>query len=182
MKTKNAKKNNSKKNTSTPATSAAPKGAKTPKAAKGKAGRPLYVPKFPRKVEFTLKDFCVANEVDPVTGKGPRCSKLTLIKWLGRDKARKGRSLVKRLDHTSAPDSEKGLGRKAFLFSLREKMATDTAPTTADVATADVSDETSAYEAQKAALLGSPTPVVDISTPASDATPEVIPVEAVSAA
>lgn len=184
MKTKNAKKNASKKNTAATAP-AAPKASKAPK---GKPGRPLYVPKFPRKVEWTLKDFCVANEVDPETGKGPRCSKLTLIKWLGRDKARKGRSLVKRLDHTAAPDSEKGLGRKAFLFSLRDKMAADASPETpapaADAspetpAPSDVSAETSAYEAQKAALLSSPAPVVDITTPAPEATPEMTPADAV---
>lgn len=190
---KNAKtsKKNSKKNTAIATTPAAPKASKAPK---GKPGRPLYAPKFPRKAEWTLKDFCVANEVDPETGKGPRCSKLTLIKWLGRDKARKGRSLVKRLDHTASPDSEKGLGRKAFLFSLREKMtadasdteitapATDSAPETP--APSDVSAETSAYEAQKAALLGSPTPVVDITTPAEttpEATPEMTPADAVPA-
>lgn len=181
---KNATKKNSKsKKNVTPATDApatdapakAPKASKTtPKAApKGKPGRPLYVPKFPRKMEWTLKDFCVVNEVDPETGKGPRCSKLTLIKWLGRDKARKGRSIVKRLDHKASPDSEKGLGRKAFLFSLREKMSqgstndTDATPSgdvTVPVAEispdaetptplVDVSPETAAYEAQKAALL-----------------------------
>lgn len=183
MKAKNAKKN-TKKNTAAPGTTT-PAASKAPK---GKPGRPLYVPKFPRKVEWTLKDFCVANEVDPQTGKGPRCSKLTLIKWLGRDKARKGRSLVKRLDHTAAPDSEKGLGRKAFLFSLRDKMATDaadTATTAADStpeATPAETPETSAYEAQKAALLGTPAPVVDITTPAPEATPEMTPADAVPAA
>lgn len=188
MKTKNAKKNASKKNTA--ATTPAPAAPKAAKAPKGKPGRPLYVPKFPRKVEWTLKDFCVANEVDPETGKGPRCSKLTLIKWLGRDKARKGRSLVKRLDHTAAPDSEKGLGRKAFLFSLREKLANDSTPdanTATDAAPAapsDVSPATADYEAQKAALLGTPAPVVDITTPADstpEATPEMTPADAVPA-
>ena len=189
---KNAKtsKKNSKKNTA--ATSPAPASPKAAKAPKGKPGRPLYVPKFPRKVEWTLKDFCVANEVDPENGKGPRCSKLTLIKWLGRDKARKGRSLVKRLDHTAAPDSEKGLGRKAFLFSLREKMANDSTPEatpdTTDAAPAapsDVSPATADYEAQKAALLGTPAPVVDITTPdapaSPEATPEMTPADAVPA-
>jgi hypothetical protein len=184
MKTKNAKKN-SKKNTTPKSTTPAPAKAAT-KAPKGKPGRPLYVPKFPRKVEFTLKDFCLANGVDPETGKGPNCSKLTLIKWLGRDKARKGRSLVKRLDHTAAPDSEKGLGRKAFLFSLREKLAADSAdtatpaPASPEIPTpAEASSDTSDYEAQKAALLGTPTPVVDITTPADDTTPEMTPAEPV---
>ena len=183
MKTKNAKKNASKKNT---AATPAPAATKAAKAPKGKPGRPLYVPKFPRKVEWTLKDFCVANEVDPETGKGPRCSKLTLIKFLARDKARKGRSLVKRLDHTAAPDSEKGLGRKAFLFSLREKMATEASDSATPAANpetsaaSDVSAETSAYEAQKAALLGSPAPVVDITTPDAP-TPEATPADAVPA-
>ena len=190
MKTKNAKKNASKKNTAATTPAPAPAATKAAKAPKGKPGRPLYVPKFPRKVEWTLKDFCVANEVDPETGKGPRCSKLTLIKWLGRDKARKGRSLVKRLDHTAAPDSEKGLGRKAFLFSLREKLTndstpdaapdtTDAAPDTTDAAPADVSTATADYEAQKAALLA-PAPAVDITT-APEATPEQTPADAVPA-
>lgn len=187
---KTSKKNSKKKHTATAETAdASPKAAKAPK---GKPGRPLYVPKFPRKVEWTLKDFCVANEVDPETGKGPRCSKLTLIKWLGRDKARKGRSLVKRLDHTAAPDSEKGLGRKAFLFSLREKMANDSTPEatpdTTDAAPAAPSDAapaTADYEAQKAALLGTSAPVVDITTPNApttpEATPEATPADAVPA-
>jgi len=179
---KNATKKNSKPNKKTAPVAEAPAPAKASKAPKGKPGRPLYVPKFPRKMEWTLKDFCVTNDVDPETGKGPRCSKLTLIKWLGRDKARKGRSIVKRLDHTAPPESEKGLGRKAFLFSLREKMTQNTpdtsapkvddsvpsgdvtvpvaeispsteAPAETPTPAVDVSPETTAYEAQKAALL-----------------------------
>jgi hypothetical protein len=179
---KNATKktNKSNKNTATPSAAKASK-AGTP----GRPGRPLYVPKFPRKAEWTTNDFCVANDVDPVTGKNTNpkgtkkgCSKLTLIKWLARDKARKGRSLVKRLDHTAPPNSENGLGRKAFLFSLREKLNPDTAPATPVVipsVTDDLSPEISDYEAQKAALLGTSTPVVDI-TPAPEKMPEEVPV------
>lgn len=180
---KNAKTKNAKKNTKNTAPVASAE-----KSVKGKPGRPLYVPKFPRKVEWTVTDFCVANEVDPETGKGPKCSKLTLIKWMSRDKARKGRSVVKRLDHT-APPVGAGLGRRAFLFSLRDKLATDatdaapvtpevsseTAPTDAAPAPVEVSPETTAYEAQKAELLGTPVPVVEIAAPVVAETVPVTP-------
>lgn len=167
------KKNATKKNSTTASTA---KTAKTAKAPKGKAGRPLYVPKFPRKEEWTMNDFCRSNEVDVETGKGPRCSKLTLIKWLSRDKARKGRSLVKRLDHTAPPSSENGLGRKAFLFSLREKLAPEVAPEATPEVTPEVTPDNSSYEEQKAALLSEPTPVISITTPevTPEATPEVV--------
>lgn len=166
------KKNATKKNS----TATASKTAKAPKAPKGKAGRPLYVPKFPRKEEWTMNDFCRANEVDVETGKGPRCSKLTLIKWMARDKARKGRSIVKRLDHTAAPSSENGLGRKAFLFSLREKLAPEATPEVSPEVTPEVTPDNSSYEEQKAALLSEPTPVISITTPevTPEATPEVV--------
>lgn len=180
---KNAKKkNNTKKNTAPVAATDTP--AKSPKASKtvGRPGRPQYVPKFPRKNEWTMNDFCIANDVDPETGKNTNpkgtkkgCSKLTLIKWLARDKARKGRSLVKKLDHTAAPQSESGLGRKAFLFSLREKTVSADAPAAAPAPSADASPETSDYEATKSALLA-PAPVVDIA-PSADAT-DAAPVNA----
>jgi hypothetical protein len=177
---KNASTKKSNKKSSTPK-AAATKTAKV--AAPGRPGRPHYVPKFPRKTEWTMNDFCVANDVDPESGKninpkgsGKGCSRLTLIKWMARDKARKSKSLVKRLDHTAPPMSENGLGRKAFLFSLREKL-NHVAPTPEETAPAaspeivDVSSETSSYEEQKAALLGTPTPVMDITTPEPDETP-----------
>lgn len=199
MKKNATKKNNKSSKTST--TSQTPAAPKAAKATKNGPGRPLYVPKFPRKDEWTMNDFCKANSVDVETGKGPNCSKLTLIKWMARDKARKGRSLVKRLDHTAPPSSENGLGRKAFLFSLREKLAPGSdveapAPVTAEVpavnepvttdapapgeASVDVSEATKSYEATKAALLGTSVPITDIAAPAPQAEP-VIDAEAVPA-
>lgn len=186
MKKKNATKKNSKTNKNASTAATAPKASKA--GTPGRPGRPLYVPKFPRKTEWTMNDFCIANDVDPETGKNTNpkgtnkgCSKLTLIKWMSRDKARKGRSLVKKLDHTAPPTSESGLGRKAFLFSLREKMANASevsatpAPAVDLPVPVDASPETSDYEAQKAALLGTPAPVMDI-TPAPETTPEAAPV------
>lgn len=144
-KTKKAKKSK----TSKPSKKANASGDASPKAP-GKPGRPAYNPKFPRKSAWTMTDFCVANEVDPSTGKGPRCSKLTLIKWLGRDSAKKGRSMVKRLDTTAAPNSESGMGRKAFLYSLREKIAGES-KADMTVPAVSVSTETAQPEAVNAA-------------------------------
>ena len=153
-------------------------------------GRPAYVPKIPGR-KFTFADFMEANEVNPETGKGPNCSKLTLTKFLDRDMynafesgARKGKankasprknSLVIKLDETREPNSESGLGRKTYVYLRRDKLDTlktakvAKAKVSVNVGTAatkprkakGVSTATADYEAQKAALL-TPTPAVTI--------------------
>ena len=159
-------------------------------------GRPMYAPKFPRSLMFTMTAFCEANGVNPETGKGKNCSKLTLIKFLGR---KQGKSLVARLKATAEPNSDTGLGRKPFLFCMKDRLdeakakiaewdakakAKETpkakAPRkarTPKTVTVDVgvSQTTQDYEAQKAALLA-PTvaPVITPDpTPAPEATPAV---------
>lgn len=102
--------------TSTPKTNKA-------KTTKASVGRPRFVPDIP-KGKFTMRQFCELNGVNPDTGKGEKCSKLTLIKFMARDAKRKGMSEIVRLkDETRNPAGEKGLGRKAFVFQLRSKFA-----------------------------------------------------------
>ena len=152
-------------------------------------GRPAYEPKFPRSLEWTSADFMEANEVNPETGKGPKCSKLTLTKNLNRDMyhpiesgKNKGKpdrnrprknSLVVKSDKTREPNSESGLGRKTFVFYLRAKQdSIKPGKVSVNVGTAatkpnkpnkarTVSKSTADYEAQKAALLA-PTAAVTI--------------------
>lgn len=90
-------------------------------------GRPKYQPRFPRKSEWTFNDFMAANEVDTNMdhkgfGKGPHCTMLTLRKFLAGDLARLGKSVVVRHKGVSAdPVSDKGLGRRGYVYSLRAK-------------------------------------------------------------
>ena len=138
-------------------------------------GRPRFQPRIPQG-KFTIVKFCELNEVNPDTGKGPKCSKLTLINFLNRDAKLKGKSLVVKLDAKAEPEGEKGLGRKAFVYCRRDKAetlstksATKSKPSAkAKAVSVDVGSD---YEATKAALLA-PTPAVDI-TPAPE--PEVAP-------
>lgn len=138
-------------------------------------GRPMYNPVIPRG-KFTIAEFCEANGVNPKTGKGKACSKLTLIKFLGR---KQGKALIVRVKgETANPNSKKGLGRKAFLYTRRAGVTvpkataapvkqTRTRKATAPTATSD-------YEATKSALLA-PTPAVVI-TPDPTPAPETAPV------
>lgn len=173
-------------------------------------GRPAYEPKFPRSLEWTFADFMEANEVNPETGKGPKCSKLTLTKYLDRDmyhpiesgkykgkpdrnRPRKN-SLVVKSDKTREPNSESGLGRKTFVFYLRAKQdSIKPAKVSVKVGTAaakphkarkahTVSESTADYEAQKAALLA-PITAVTITpevAPVAETAPEVVPVSEVT--
>ncbi len=151
-------------------------------------GRPMYDPSFPRTKEFTFTDFEVANGVNPKTGKGKECTTLTLRKWLKRDKARMGKSILVLLKGVTAdPNSRKGLGRRAHLFSLRSKVNTTRTPRVTQDAPSDVSPETKSYEATKAALLADTSvPVTAPATPEPQPevtpTPAPAPVEAVPAA
>lgn len=146
---KGSKKNNKSNKTVTP---------KSPKAKKVHAGRPSYEVKWPRG-KFTFNDLMVLNGVDPETGKGPNCAKLTLVNHLKKDLARKGHSTIVKLDELAPPANGK-LGRKQFVFQKRVQ-ATDKQDkgSVKETVTVDVSKETKDYEAQKAALLA-PDPVV----------------------
>lgn len=187
-KTKSTKAKTAKKKADSP-----PKTPKTPKATKnpGKAGRPNYNPVFPNKDEWTVKDFMIANEVDPETGKGPKCAKLTLIMWLAKDAKKLGHSIVKRL--TTKTKVEDGVkGRKPFLFSLRKKPAKVSIPV-------DSTPESSPESAPETIAADITVPVVDITPVAEpttsiepvvaetsaeitpDSTPEVVPTDAVPA-
>ena len=134
-------------------------------------GRPRFVLAFPKHVrQFTIGDLFLANGVDPESGKGEKCSALTVrnnVKFLVKSKILE---LVE--DKFGEPDSEKGLGRKQFVYKRvshadapapkqkREKKeqlvtAVTVAPSPAPVSEVASSPETpiaDAYEATKAAL------------------------------
>ena len=162
-------------------------------------GRPKYQPTFPTRKEWTFLDLMDANNVNPNTGKGKNCTKLTLTKFLDRDlwirAERRGKkkgkilranahSLVVRLEGVFAePDSKSGLGRKGFVYSLRAKL-NGKATKPAKVAKApkaeaktrkprkakdELSQATQTYEDIKA-VLATPTPAVVV-TPAPEPTP-----------
>jgi hypothetical protein len=93
------------------------------KSNKRSAGRPKYEPIMP-KGKFTINDFCESNGVNIKSGKGDKCSKLTLIKFLARDHKRGGKSVIVKLaDVVAEPNSKAGLGRKAYVYQLRTKVA-----------------------------------------------------------
>ena len=188
-KSKSKSKNGKGKSTKTPAKTP----AKTTKSGNG-PGRPRYIPSLPTKKNWTFADLMTANGVDKETGKGDRCSKLTLCKWLDVDMyirdnktneiiRTNGSSLViraKNEDGTyllAAPDNAKGLGRKQIVYTKRVQVVkTSTKPHSVN---SDTSTGTSAYEAQKAAL--GLTPAVTITpAPAPEATPETISTETIS--
>lgn len=178
-------------------------------------GRPMYTPKFPRSLRWTMRDFCEVNGVNPETGKGKACSKLTLIKFLDRDmhpRIKSGKnagklnkavlrpdSVVIRLEETAKPESDSGLGRKAFLHCLRSrkdelkgKTAKAAVKSTrkAKTVTVDVGTGTADYEATKTALLApavdiapaAPTPEVTAPAETPAATAEAVPAPAVEVA
>jgi hypothetical protein len=146
----------------------------TPKTEKHGPGRPKYTPKFPTRAKWTFRDFCMANGVNPDTLKaveeGKGCTGLTLRKFLDRDAARKGNSLVKKLDELAPPENADGLGRKSFLFSLRSKL------------TATPAKKNTPKNALKKASKSNVTVTVsDAPAPAPDAVPTPAPAETVAA-
>ncbi len=131
-------------------------------------GRPSYVPKLPRG-KFTMTDLCEANEVNLKTGKGPKCSKLTLVKFLAKELANKRTGLVTKVKgETRKPQGDAGLGRKAFLYIRRDAPVKNNLATAAkSPVSVKVAPGTTDYEAQKAALgLGNPEPVTITQAPA----------------
>ena len=85
-------------------------------------GRPKYAPKFPRTNKWTMADFMEVNGVNPETGKGENCAKLTLIQFRNRDVKLGEKSVIVKLDELRAPASVGGLGRRAFVYCLRSKL------------------------------------------------------------
>ena len=139
------------------------KNSKTNPEQNKSVGRPKYQPLFPRKAKWTFADFEIANGVNPKTGKGEKCARLTLRNYMKRSDSQ----VVQVKGELMKSNSPKGLGRKAYLFQLRDKA---TAKTTVKVArktskrepvSVNVSQTTQDYEAKKAALLA-PEPVVNI--------------------
>lgn len=138
-------------------------------------GRPKYQPKFPRTDRWTFDDFEAANGVNPKTGKGENCTRLTLNKYLRRNlnilsedgktvlRSNPKSDVVRLKDVLADPNSKKGLGRRQYVYTLRSKLAGRPARKnhkvhkTTDV-TVDLSQATKDYEAAKAALL-TPDPV-----------------------
>jgi len=178
-------------------------------------GRPKYTPKYPRTNEWTFTDWMEANgiETNPASknfGKGPNCTMLTLRKNKERDMwlhKQVGKKLVRtRLNPrsimvgvrgvTAEPNSEKGLGRRAELFSLRSKgVISHDAPvakapkavkdttkvkrkytrkvvSTSQTPTADILDKI------HAALAPDPVPAPALTVPAVTIVPEVAPAPA----
>ena len=150
-------------------------------------GRPAYVPKLPTKLRWTMLDLQLCNKVNPATGKGPNCSKLTLVNWLADELANRRSGLVLKVTgETKEPNSKSGLGRKAFVYVLRsrkDELTKDSTPAktpakksglkTAAKSPVSVKLNTTAdYEKAKADLLA-PTPA-----PVVAATPEPAPTSA----
>lgn len=154
-------------------------------------GRPAYEPKFPAKLKWTMADFCRRNEVDTETGKGPNCSKLTLVKFLKKDLKNRRSGLVGKLkDETAPPDSDSGLGRRSLLYFLRARADEIEAKAEAKPARKSNGLKTAAkspvsvklsttadYEATKAAL-GIDTPAPTATEPAPTAPLVSVPIVA----
>jgi hypothetical protein len=151
-------------------------------------GRPKYQVKYPNR-KFTMTDLMEKNGVNPKSGKGKFCSKLTLVKALVRDSKLGTSSEIVKLDETREPNSKSGMGRKTFVYIKRDKLNTvKTVAKSAPAKSAKVKVKTktkvkpvtttSDYEAQKAALLA-PVPAVTITpepTPAPAPEPEPVAV------
>lgn len=156
-------------------------------------GRPKYEPVFPRTKEWSFTDFMEVNgiNINPNSkdfGKGPNCTMLTLRKFMARDAKKLGRSLITKIKGvTSEPNSKDGLGRRAYLYSLRAKANVkrasapkSEAPAAADTVTPhdDVSDATKRYEELKS-ILAAPTPApAAVTIPAVTIAPEATPAPA----
>jgi hypothetical protein len=148
-------------------------------------------------------------------GKGPNCTMLTLRKYMERDmyfhkegkrpiaanrtKANPRSNIVILRGVTSEPNSENGLGRRAYVYSLRANAPAKTAvkaaapstprkarkaKTATVTAPSGVSDATQKYEELKAILAAPSTPVpvekpaeqpATVTVPAVTITPEATP-------
>lgn len=158
-------------------------------------GRPKYEPVFPRTKEWSFTDFMEVNgiNINPNSkdfGKGPNCTMLTLRKFMARDAKKMGHSLITKIKGvTSEPNSKDGLGRRAYLYSLRAKanvkrVSAPKAEAPADVESTvtphdDVSDATKHYEEIKAILAAPSTVTIPAVTIAPEVTPAPEPVATV---
>jgi hypothetical protein len=167
-------------------------------------GRPKYIPAFPRSKEWTFTDWMEANGINTNPdskdfGKGPKCTMLTLRKHLERDmyfhkegkrpiaenrtKANPRSTVLILKDVTSEPNSDSGLGRRAYLYSLRATASVKRATTTktTDKPSKSQTPTADALDKIKAALLDTPStapvtvPAVTI-TPEAPSVPETVPV------
>lgn len=141
-------------------------------------GCPKYIPSLP-KGHFTMQGLCEANGVNFKTGKGKRCSKLTLVHFIDRElNSRKG-LIVRIKDETAEPNHKKGLGRKAYVYTRRPGTGSNASTlrsarkskVTVHVPGTGVSPETAAYEATKAALSA---PVASSAAPVATETAPVV--------
>jgi hypothetical protein len=176
----------------------------TPKAKANGVGRPAYEPIYPRTNHFTFYDWCEANEVNinrksDKFGKGPNCSMLTLRKHLAADQANGKNSVIMLVEGTLAePASKSGLGRKQFVYALRNGVPARSTPparkstprkatakNSGDVSqtpTADTLDKIHEILATPAVtIVPEPTPAPATETPApvvAETTPEPAPAPA----
>lgn len=150
-------------------------------------GRPAYLPVIPRG-RFTMNDLCATNGVNINTGKGKKCSRLTLVKWVAKQLGNKRSGLIVKVkDETSEPNSSKGLGRRAFLYIRRPQKNSLKTASKSNVSVK--MNTTEDYEKTKAALLTpepvvaeTPTPEPVTPTPVAAPTPEIAaPAEPVAA-
>jgi hypothetical protein len=156
-------------------------------------GRPRFAPKFPRRKEWTFTDFMEVNDIQTNQdrkdfGKGPNCTMLTLRKFMARDAKRGSRSLITKVRGvTSEPNSEAGLGRRAYLYSVRvkpnvaapapKKASAPKAENTSAATHDAVSDGTKQYEELKSNLTATEAPSAVV-IPAVTITPESSPAPA----
>jgi len=118
-----------------------------------------------------------ANGVNPKTGKGKNCTRLTLYKHLKASTSGNRSEFMRVKDETRDPNSKKGLGRKAFVFVRRvsNKLKT-TAKKSKVTVKVDSAKSSETYEAQKAAIMSptttpAPTPIAEIPASATVTTP-----------
>jgi hypothetical protein len=157
-------------------------------------GRPAYTPNLNIALPFTFRKFCLAQGME-FTAKGKYikgtglCTPLTLRKFMDK----RGCPVIQVKGEFAAPLSKKGLGRKAFMLTLRDgakvakvkvakvkvakvakvqttdkakrKYTRKTPTATVDVGTG-VSAQTQALEDIKAAL-ATPSPALPPETPAA---------------
>lgn len=122
-------------------------------------GRPAYEVKWPAG-KFTFTQLMERNGVNPKSGKGNNCTRLTLYKHLKAASKGSKSEIVRIKDETRKPNSKTGMGRKAFVYIRREKfngmktMTKNTSVKNAKPKTA-TNKPVDSYEAMKATLLTS---------------------------
>ena len=148
------------------------KSNKSAAAVKQGPGRPAYSPIVPNK-RFTFGDLCIANGVNLETGKGDKCTALTLRKWLAKNTKGKASAIAKLDGILAQPDNEKGLGRKSFVFNKRSLVEASASKSTKGKGTSvpAVTIAPATVTEPVAVTPGEPAPVVADATPATVETP-----------